>query len=109
MRIIDYLLDRITMYRLVLYILIALIGVAALLAYFQLLHFSPLSLLLSTIFLVVISWAMNTIFAFVLKIPTNLESAFITALILALILDPAQSLAGLPFLGWAAILAMSSK
>jgi glycine betaine catabolism B len=109
MRIIDYLLDRITMYRLVLYVLIALIGVAALLAYFQLLHFSPLSLLLSTIFLVVISWAMNTIFAFVLKIPTNLESAFITALILALILDPAQSLAGLPFLGWAAILAMSSK
>ncbi len=109
MRRIDYLLDRITTYRLVLYVLIALIGIAALLAYFQLLHFSPLSLLLSTIFLVVICWAMNTIFAFVLKIPTNLESAFITALILALMLDPAQSPGGLPFLGWAAILAMSSK
>lgn len=109
MRRIDYLLDRITAYRLVLYVLIAWIGIATVLASFQLLHFSPFSLLLSTIFLVVICWATNTIFAFVLKIPTNLESAFITALILALILDPAQSLGDLQFLGWAAVLAMSSK
>ena len=109
MKKIDYLLDRITMYRLVLYVLIALLGIAALLAFLHLLHFSPLSLLLSTVFLVVICWAMNTVFAFVLKVPTNLESAFITALILALILDPAQALGDLRFLGWAAILAMSSK
>jgi len=109
MKKIDYLLDRITMYRLVLYVLIALIGIATLLAFLHLLHFSPLSLLLSTIFLVVICWATNTIFAFVLKIPTNLESAIITALILALILDPAQSPGDLQFLGWVAILAMSSK
>jgi len=97
------------MYRLVLYVLIALIGVAVLLASFKLVHFSPLSLLFSTVFLVVMCWAMNTIFASVLKIPTNLESAFITALILALIIDPAQSPGAFQFLGWAAILAMSSK
>src|SRR5258708_20574004 len=109
MKKIDYLLDRITMYRLVLYVLIALIGIATLLVFLHLLHFSPLSLLLSTVFLVVICWATNTIFAFVLKIPTNLESAVITALILALILDPAQSPGDLQFLGWVAILAMSSK
>ena len=41
--------------------------------------------------------------------PTNGESTLITALILALIIDPAQSLDGYQFLGWAAILAMSSK
>lgn len=109
MKSIDNLLDRITMYRLVLYLLIALIGVAALLALFHLLLFSPLALLLSTLFLVVICWAMNTIFAFLLNVPVNLESAFITALILALMLDPARSLGDLQLLGWVAILAMASK
>lgn len=105
----DMLLDRITMYRLVLYVLIALIGVAALLAYFHLLHFSPLSLLLSAVFLVVLCWATNTICAFLLKVPSNLESTFITALILALMLDPARSLGDVRFLGWVAVLAMASK
>ncbi|HEU5373970.1 MAG TPA: oxidoreductase, partial [Ktedonobacteraceae bacterium] len=109
MKSIDTLLDRITMYRLVLYVLIALLGVATLLAFFHLLNFSPLSLVLSSVFLLVICWAMNTIFAFVLKIPANLESAFITALILALMLDPARSVSDLQLSGWVAILAMSSK
>src|ERR1700719_1714599 len=109
MKHIDYLLDRITMYRLVLYILIGQIGMAAILAYFKLLHFSPLALLLSTAFLAALCWAMNTICAHVCQVPTNVESAFITALILALILDPAQSPGDLQVLGWAAILAMASK
>jgi ferredoxin-NADP reductase len=52
---------------------------------------------------------MNTIFGYVFEIPTNIESATITALILALILDPAQSVGAYQFLGWAAILAMASK
>lgn len=106
---IDYVLDRITMYRLVLYVLIGLIGIAAILAYFKLLSFSPLSLLGSTIFLIIMCWAMNTILAHVFEVPTNIESAYITALILALIIDPAQSPGAFQFLGWAAILAMSSK
>lgn len=109
MKRVDYLLDRISMYRLVLYVLIALIGIAIILAFFHQVHFSPLSLLLSALFLVVICWATNTIFAFVLKIPTNLESAYITALILALMLDPARTPGDMRFLGWVAILAMSSK
>ncbi|GAC1639556.1 MAG: hypothetical protein NVS4B12_00010 [Ktedonobacteraceae bacterium] len=106
---IDYVLDRITMYRLVLYVLISFIGVATILAYFKLLPFSPLSLLVSTLFLVVMCWAMNAVLAYVFEIPTNIESGPITALILALIIDPAQSPVTFQFLGWAAILAMSSK
>lgn len=106
---IDYVLDRITMYRLVLYVLGGLVGIAAILAYFKLLHFSPLSLLLSTAFLLMLCWAMNTVFAYVFAVPTNIESASITALILALIVDPATSPATFQFLGWAAILAMASK
>src|SRR2546421_6399321 len=39
----------------------------------------------------------------------KIESAYITALILALIIDPVKSPGDLQFLGWAAILAMSSK
>jgi len=106
---IDYLLDRVTMYRLVLYVLIGLIALATVLSYFTLLPFSPLSLLLSTLFLVIICWAANSILARIFAVPTNLESAYITALILALIIDPAKSLSDLQFLGWAAILATSSK
>lgn len=109
MKHIDYFLDRLTMYRLVLYVLIALLGIATVLAALNLLHFSPFALLLSAAFLIVICWAMNTICAFVLKIPANVESAFITALILALMLDPVQSASDIQFLGWVAILAMSSK
>jgi len=97
------------MYRLVLYVLGALIGIATLLAYFKLLPFSPLALLASTAFLILICWATNTIFAYVFEVPTNIESATITALILALIIDPAQSPGTFQFLGWAAILAMASK
>ncbi len=106
---IDYVLDRVTMYRLVLYVLIAFIAVAAGLAYFKLLPFTPLELLASTALLLIICWATNTIFAFLFHIPTNIESASITALILALIIDPAQSNVTVQFLGWAAILSMASK
>lgn len=106
---IDSVLDRVTMYRLVLYALTSLIGIAALLAFFHLLPFSPVALLLSAAFLVLMCWAMNTVFAEVFGIPTNLESATITALILTLIIDPVKSLGDFQFLGWAAILAMSSK
>ena len=106
---VDFLLDRITMYRLVLYVLIGLIALAAVLSYFMLLPFSPLSLLLSTAFLVIICWAANALLAGIFEVPTNLESTYITALILELIIDPARSPNDLLFLGWAAILAISSK
>jgi len=64
------------MYRLALFVLIGLIGIAVILASFNLLAFSPLALLASSLFLVIMCWAMNTIFAFVLKVPTNNEHLF---------------------------------
>jgi ferredoxin-NADP reductase/Na+-translocating ferredoxin:NAD+ oxidoreductase RnfD subunit len=106
---IDATIDGVTMYRLTLYVLLGILGVAVALGAFGLLPFSPLSMLLSAAFLVAICWAMNTLLAKFLGVPTNGESTLITALILALIIDPAQSLDGYQFLGWAAILAMSSK
>jgi ferredoxin-NADP reductase/Na+-translocating ferredoxin:NAD+ oxidoreductase RnfD subunit len=109
MKRIDSLLDGVTMYRLTLYVLLGLLGVAVMLGALGLLPFSPLSTLISAAFLVTVCWATNTLLAKILDVPTNSESTLITALILALIIDPAQSFDGFQFLGWAAILAMSSK
>ncbi len=97
------------MYRLVLYVLLGLLGLATVLAVFKLLPFSPFALLASVIFLVIMCWAANTILARVFDVPANVESVYITALILALIIDPAQSPEAFQFLGWVAILAMASK
>jgi ferredoxin-NADP reductase len=106
---IDDFLNNITMYRLVLYYLIALLAIAVLFSFFGILPFKPFSLIFSTLFLVGISWLTNTIFAAVYKAPTNVESVYITALILAAIITPINSSHDLLFLGWATILAMASK
>jgi ferredoxin-NADP reductase/Na+-translocating ferredoxin:NAD+ oxidoreductase RnfD subunit len=105
----DDALDGVTMYRLVLYVLIGFLGCAVLLAALSLLPFSPVALLTSVAVLVMVSWGANTLLAWAFDAPTNVESAYITALILALMLDPPRSLADVTFLGWAAILAMGSK
>lgn len=73
------------------------------------LPFSSLSLLFSTIFILSVCYVGNTIFSYVYKAPTNIESPYITGLILALIITPVESLHGLVFLGWASLLAIASK
>src|SRR5260221_3688628 len=84
----DALLDRITMYRLVLYLLLGYVGIAAVLAGLGLLPLSPLALLISNVFLVGMCLAADMLLARILDVPTHVESAFITALILALIIYP---------------------
>lgn len=106
---IDSYLNRITMYRLVLYILVALVLIAALLGIIGLTPYSPVSILLSTGFIALICVVTNNLFAKVYNAPANTESAYITALILALIVSPARSAGGIVFLVWVAVLAMASK
>ena len=60
---IDRLINRITMYRLVLYYLIGLLGVALLLAFGKLLPYDPFALLFSVGFLVGVCGITNPIFA----------------------------------------------
>ncbi|HVX28873.1 MAG TPA: FAD-binding oxidoreductase [Nitrolancea sp.] len=105
----DNLIDRVTTYRLALYVLLGYVALGAIEAHAGLFTFSLSELLLSTVFLVIMCWAANTLLAQIFNVPANLESATLTALILALILDPPTSIGGLSFLGWVAILAMSSK
>jgi len=106
---IDYVLDRITMYRLVLYILIALVCIACILGYFSLVPASPKYIVISAVALIAVGWIANFIFSWAYDAPTNIESVYITALILTLIMSPALSLSGLIVVCWAVVLAMLSK
>lgn len=109
MKTIDAWLNTITMYRLAVYYLIALLVVAIALSFARILSFDPFALLFSAGFLVAVCWASNALLARVFKIPANVESSYITALILALIVSPITGYADLPSLAWMGILAMASK
>src|SRR5512143_430021 len=105
----DEVLDRITMYRLTLYYLTGLLGAAVVLASVGVLHADPFAIVFTTAFLIGACALVNWVFARVYGVPTNNESAYITALVLALIIAPLQSYGDLWFLGWAAVWAMASK
>ncbi|MDE1975096.1 MAG: oxidoreductase [Patescibacteria group bacterium] len=113
MNFIDKFLNRITMYKLVLYSLIVWLSIAAIFAAIGYLPFSPLALAYSTAVILALSWLTNKAFAKVFRTHENIESIYITALILALIISPphssAQYISDLPILIWAPILAMASK
>lgn len=110
---IDNLLNRITTYRLVLYVVIALWAVAFVFSVFGLLPFSAFSLAFTLVYLLAVSWLMNILFAKVFGTPTNIESIYITVFILALIISPisfSQDPASyIGFLFWAAVWSMVSK
>lgn len=100
------------MYRVVLYYLGALLVLAFGLSLFGMLPFVSVALIVSTALITVVCWVTNTVFAFIFKVPANVESTFITAFILSLIItppDPAHYASYLPFLFWAGALAMASK
>ena len=112
MKFIDNILNKVTMYRMVLYELIGLLVVAGIFGQFGILPYTPVSLLFSTVFIIVVSWITNKVFAWAYSAPSNPESAYITALILALIITPALSFGDKSFIifaFWASSLAMASK
>lgn len=109
LRPIDQFLNSITMYRLVMYGLAILSGIAVVLSFFSLLPFTPVNLILSLFFLTVICMGINYVFAKLLRAPTNVESSIITALILFLILNPAEKPEEYLVLFLAGMFAMASK
>ena len=106
---VDSLINRITLYRLVLYYLIFLLGAALVLSLGGALPYDPFALLFSIGFLVGVCGITNTIFARAFGVPANRESVYISALILALIITPIGSYHDLWFLGWSGVWAMASK
>lgn len=105
----DNMLNRITMYRLVLYGLILLLMIAAVFGFTGVISISGPGLLASTAVLVAVSYLTNKLLARLYQAATNSESYLITALILACILPPTTSLLKLAYIGLAALLATSSK
>ena len=86
---IDDLLNQITMYRLLLYTLAAYLIWAEILAAIGKLAFKPLDLFFSIAVLTIVALLANKIFAWAFEVPANVESDYITAWILALIVTPA--------------------
>ena len=106
---IDRFLDHTTMYRLILYYLIFILVMAFFLSFFGVFSFNAFELLISVLFLIIIGLITNVIFAKTFQAPTNVESVYISALILALIITPIHSIHDFWFLFWAAVWTMASK
>lgn len=107
---IDNLLNRITMYRLMLYYLVVLIAAAIVFGALGVLPYSPLSLIVSAGIILSVGWIVNEGFAKIFRIPANAESVYITAFILTLIIPPwTGDFSGFLFLVLASCFAMASK
>ena len=107
LKIIDYFLNKVTMYKLTLYYLIGLLVVAMGLSLVGHLSYSPIDIALQALGAVIVSIIANNIFAKFFKATTNTESATITGLILALIIAPLSTNFG--YIIVASILAMATK
>lgn len=111
MTFVDDFLNKITMYRLVLYYLLVVLGAALLFGSLGILGINPVHLLFSTAVILAVCWGTNTLFATVFEAIPNVESVYITAFILALLISPVAptDAAGVEFLVFASVWAMASK
>ena len=99
------------MYRLVLWYLSRLSPPRSASALVGILPYDPTEIAFSTAVVVAVCWISNLLFSRVFNVPANRESVYITALILALILDPVSfaDAKGIGALAFASVWAMASK
>jgi ferredoxin-NADP reductase/Na+-translocating ferredoxin:NAD+ oxidoreductase RnfD subunit len=111
MTFVDNILNRITMYRLVLYYLFALIALSAVLGTFGVLPYTPVALLFSTFAFAVACLVANWIFSRAFDAVPGRDSTLITALILVLIVNPIQptDVPGMALIGFISFWAIGSK
>lgn len=105
---IDNFLNSITMYRLTLYYLTLLVVISFFAGFFGLVLYGPLDIVVSACILLVFCMIANFLFSKIAGTVTNVESVFITAFILVLIL-PIKFPADIPILIFASFIAMGSK
>lgn len=106
---IDKFLNSITMYRLVLYGLTLLSVIGIILGFAKVLPLDGWHMLISLVVLLVSAMGSNMLFGYLYKVPLNVESVYITAFILFLILPPPVSVGAGVVIALAAVLAMASK
>lgn len=109
---IDTKLNMVTMYRLVLYYLMGLLIWAVCLGDWGLLPYTPLAIVFETALIALVCVGTNYLFAKVFEAPRNIESVYITALILVFLITPLKSFSDFSFyvlIFWASVFAMATK
>ncbi len=106
---IDAVLNRYTMYRIIIYSLAAYLVVAFVLSFGHQVSVTPQGLVLSVALLCAVCYGTNLALSWLLRIPHNTESWLVSALILACIVPPASSPDHWLGLGLAGAIAMASK
>lgn len=109
MRAIDNFLNRITMYRLTLYGLIGIVTTAAIFGLLGWLPYHGLTIVLSALWLVGVCWLTNWSLAKIWRAPVHHDSAYISGLILTLIIVPYRSADDSGLFILAPVIAMASK
>ena len=100
------------MYRLVMYFVFILWAIAFIFSCFGILPFQPLGMLLSWAAILTVCYIANELLARVFRVPANVESIYITAFILMVVLTPGQTTDPLSywvFLSLVSVLAIASK
>lgn len=108
MKYIDNFLNKLTMYRVVLYGLTFLLGITVVLGFLGFGQ-SGIGILFTWVVLCIACFVTNYAISYLLKIQTNVESVWISALILSLILAPISSLGDLYVCLGIGFVAMASK
>ncbi len=106
---IENFLNSTTIYRLMLYYLIFLWFVVFAVSIFDGLSFSLLHFIYSTVIILITCYISNKFFSKIFNAPTNLESLYITSLIILFIIPPAKGVEETAFLITAGVVAMGSK
>lgn len=100
------------MYKAVLYYLAMLVAAAILFAAMGWLPYNPIAIIVETLFIVVVCGVVNQLFTWAFNAPANVESFYITALILVLLITPPSSFGDASFFWfatWASVWACASK
>lgn len=109
LNIVDRFLNSITMYRLLVWGLMAVGAYAVALAFAGVLPFGGMGYLYSLVLLLLSTWLTNLVCAKVWQVPANVESWTISALILFFLMFPAVTLADAGVTLLVGVLAMASK
>lgn len=105
----DTLLGRITMYKLLQWVLRILTAIGIIFSFTHTLSLPFWGLIWSLVILLSTTYVANKLMAYIWKVPANVESYVLSALILFLILPPATTVTRAVLIGAAGVIAMVSK